>query len=366
MPDVTRAEMLDHLASIRTKAKSAVLFVPNYAQYPLLTRLITGKHFRDAPGGSYAQFIAVKPVNRARNKGYFAKDTTSESNITAKATAELKFRDIHWVQSTDALLQNKSSAREFDFAVMKENELAQGKADKMEADLLGAPTTDADDAGPAGSVRGIQYHVPKFDSGQAGAGFYGGHVGTCTSWQGIARCTSSGNTTSITGDYTKVRSYEAGGTNYYDDWDDTLLDTFVRSFLAVRAVPPPDMTWATRQSWQTLVISNQDSVVGLTKVMRQQSEDMRGNLTQMGPQIYSTPIDYEPLLDSDTDDTIYILDMNTLVVLTEEGGALSPASPKVYSDFAADSHTTINHFEDWHYEMWCDDPSRQAAISKAD
>ncbi len=239
----------------------------------------------------------------------------------------------------------------------------QAAATEIDAKFFAAPS--ATDERPP---HALQYAVPLFTAGQAGAGFYGGvYSSSFTTVYGISPADSGSNTTAITGGKERWRCWQAGGAGYYTAWDQTLLDTMDNGRMSIQFLAPRLVTIQTMQrQWRDWkILCNKDTRIGLRKLLKDANDQNGTDLAFYENELTygRLPIVYVAALDAGTFgtyDPIYFLNLNDWRFAAVQGDFMRETDPIIPWNMPDVITASMN----LQYAIACVNRRTQAVINK--
>ncbi len=210
---------------------------------------------------------------------------------------------------------------------------------------------------------GIFYYVPKLASGQNGEGWYGGHPAGFNDVAGIEAATNNGNTPSITGGERNWRSYQAGGTGYYEGINMDFVDTFDRAFIALEFESPTIVSEVTEGPLRNLrIYANLDTISAYKRFVRLHNDQVGPDIGSFAgsPAFNRIPLKYISQLNSDSSDPVYMINHTFFETRVLRGDNLRETPPKV----APWQHNVVVVFVDHTYNYLCTNRQRNGVINK--
>lgn len=368
MPDyngVQNSELLGLVASTQAALPPREITATYaYQRYEVVNRLFsTDKITEPTAGGrtAWTHEIILDDMGTASFVNPYGKTEVTASDVLSTASGPWSYSQFYWVISREEILENAGREKLVDLMTSKEAAAAAGYAKLREDAFFGAWVAAADPP----KTYTAHYWVPKLVAGQAGEGFYGGHVdATSAAVGGIASCTSGDNTTAVAGGKERWRPYQAGGTGYYIGWDEELVSTMQKAWLQIHFEKPKIVNgvvdhygdnfriYVNLDTWQGLseLAASYEGIGTYDLVYRDGDLKFRG-----------VPIVWIPVLDSDDYDPILMLNLNTWRVPVLNGMNMFRNEPmKVGSE----QHNVFVTFVDKADQIICIDRRANACISK--
>jgi len=297
--------------------------------------------------------------------GLFQNDTLNRVEALAQGKLSPRFLTANWCYDKREQVLNSGEASKgkllaiVEFVKLQMELMYQSAYDKLERTLGGVGPATADDKK---TPHGIAFYVQKQSNNDASShpnGAFDGKdpqlatsssVSTLTS---VYRCGLSSST------YARWANWAAqyAAITKEDLVKKMRIASHKTNFRSPLSLAEPKLS--TGRS----IFTNLNVLQELETILESQNMNLGNDVASKdGKTLFKgTPVEYVPILDSDTQDPIYMLDWNTLVFATVSGWDKRVTAPKE-SDA---QHNTMRGFLDWAVEMGCTNLRNQAVIAKA-
>lgn len=282
--------------------------------------------------------VKVQRGSPARMTGMYGTDVINQKETQKTATLPFRHLTHNYAFDEHEIAMNQGAARILQLVKVRRYDCWVEVAEKVETQLWANPDANATD-----DVNGIPYHIVK----NASTGFNGGHATGFSDWAGLSRTTYSG-LKNYTGNYAQVTK---------DDFVPTLSDALDKCHFKAPVEAP---LYNTRQSYKfytTLVVRRK-----LKQILEQQNDNLGEDIDSMNGRVRvrKTPVEWVPLLDSDTDDPFYGVNWDTFKVSILTPFFLRESKPKEVSL----QHTVFVVFVDLSLNTQCYAPRENFVLSK--
>ena len=363
-PDIVKAT-----AELLIKQGQFTNLLSDLSEYAIVKRIMP-RHKKVFAGGLDWTFMAaIDAYNNgngtAKFTGLFEDDTFNRKDVLVQGKVSPRFLTASYVYDKREPVLNSGEATKskmlaiVEFVKLQMEMMYQSAFDLMETTFAGVGPTYADDKK---TPHGLAFYIQKQTNALAGSHADGGFDGKDPELP-----TSSTVATPIKCPRCNILSDSyARWANWCAQYAAVSKDDLVRKMrLASHKVnfkSPLSLTDPTLSTGRE-ILTNLAVIQELETILEAQNMNLGNDIASKDGKVLfkGAPVEYVPVLDSDTQDPIYMIDWKTLVFGTVAGWDKKVSAPK--EDNA--QHNTMKGFLDMSCEMVCTNLRNQAVIAKA-
>ena len=350
-PQLTNEEMLDFVRAVYPKVikKDFSVLCQQYRDYTVADWFASGR-VKEKGGSRLTWPVVYKRGASAKHANWTDPDTTSTNNVTAQGYSQWVHFTYNYSWFHQELLMATDEGEILDLMGARRVTEQLNALDVLEGGLWGAPTSPTDGQN---TPQGIPFWVQKRSSsatlngswdGRDPAGFTDGAGG-----MSYATIPESAN---YAAEYTVVS-------------DDDLVRKLREAILRMRFRKPKMLTTDLPAEGfpNPHIYTTLEMKLDLVDLAKENNESLGWDLGKGDAEttFYKHPFDDVDFLAADTDNPIYLIDLDTIVPYVLRGDRFRETGPKMSDD----KHNVYAVYEDLTYQYACPNRRKNAVLSLA-
>ena len=338
-------------------------------EYAIVKRILPNHKKVFAGGLDWTFMAAIDAYNNgngtAKFTGLFEDDTFNRKNVLVQGKVSPRFLTASYIYDKREPVLNSGEASKskllaiVEFVKLQLELMYQSALDLMETTFAGVGPTYADDKK---TPHGLAFYIQKQSNSDASSHANGGFDGKDPS---LPASSSSATPTACPRCGISTSSY-ARWANWAAQYANISKDDLVKKMrIAAHKInfkSPLSLTDPTLSTGRE-ILTGLDVLQELESILEAQNMDLGNDVASKDGKVLfkGAPVEYVPVIDSDTRNPIYMIDWKTLVFGTVAGWDKKVSAPK--EDDA--QHNTMKGFLDMSCEMVCTNLRNQAVLSLA-
>jgi len=313
MPPSTESLINDIVLSTRRKfindSRNQIETIFTYQKYPFMNDMMGPDRVKEKGGRGLIFEIQLANDNSASFRDMFGQDTYNVSSTMSEGTERWGRVNNNWTFDVDELFQNADNeVRVINLLNARRLASMKGRADLLERSFWAVLPDPTDKK----SILGVEYWLPSgtYDT----FGWTGKNPTGYSLTGGIDASVDAG---------AGWRSWFAGGSGYFSDYNEELVDTMILAFDEIAFEGPMLVTdLVSNPSLKKFtIVMNRQTRAGLVKLQRHANDQIGPELNYFNGTISfnGIPLQRVPVLDDDDTDPIYFLNRNKFKVHTLKG-----------------------------------------------
>lgn len=279
-------------------------------RYPAFQMLMRKDHAAFYDDGTAIQWnVKVARGSAARMTGLYGQDTVNQGDTQKVASVPWRHLTHNFAYDERELSVNSGESRILELVKVKRYDCWVEVAEKVETQFWATPNVLLTD-----DIYGVPYHIVKNNI----EGFNGGHATGFSDWAGLSRTTYEG-----------LKNYTAQyGAVSKEDFVSKLSDALDKTHFMPPVEAPLYGTKHNHAYYTTLAVRK-----GLKGLIELQNDNLGEDVDAMNGRVRvrKTPVEWVPLLDSDTDAPFYGINWDTLKPAIMRSWFLREKGPKEVS-----------------------------------